>query len=85
MTHSKRAKANMTKQIRARLTFLKSILLEKQKTVTKTKKFAKYHLPGYSQMLRVEIAGVCKVKKDIINLKKLIKKRYNLGQINYIR
>lgn len=75
----------MTKQIRARLTFLKSVLLEKQKTVLKIRKFSKYRLPGYNQMLQAEIAGVNKSKKDILTLRKLIKKRYQLGQINYIR
>ncbi len=83
--YSARARNNMTKQMKARLVFLESTLLEKQKTVSKIRKFARYRLPGYSQMIKAEIAGVNKVKKDILNLRKLIKKRYNLGQINYIR
>ncbi len=80
MAYSRRAKQNMTNQLKARLTFLKSILFEKQKTVIKTRKFAKYHLPGYNQMLRAEIAGVNKVRRDISNLKKLIRVRQKNDQ-----
>jgi len=84
MKRSNRAKSNMTKQLKGRLTFLKSILLEKQKTLAKIRKFARCHLPGYSQMLRAEYAGVSKVKKDITQLKILIRRRQRNNECNKI-
>ena len=84
MAHSKRAKQNMTRQMKFRLTFLQNTLRERHKTLAKIRTYAKYKLPGYNQTLLRELSGIAKVKKDISNLKVLILRRQKNGEINKI-
>jgi len=84
MKHSDRARANMTKQLRAQLQFLKRDLRSEQIALQKAKTFLKYPLPGVKSMVRRHELGVKKTKQDIINLKKRIRMRQRKGQINKI-
>ena len=84
MVHSKRAKQNMTRQMKFRLTFLQNTLRERQKTISKIRTYKKYNLPGYNQTLSRELSGIDKVKKDISNLKVLIIRRQVYGDINKV-
>ena len=81
MKHSERAKQGTTSAIKARLSFLQNTLKEREKTVKKIKSYAKYNLPGYKTTLSRELAGITKLKKDLSNLKVLIRRRQRLGQI----
>ena len=82
--HSNRAKQNMTRQLKSRLSFFQNTLRERQKTVSKIRTYAKYNLPGYNQTLSRELSGIDKVKKDISNLKVLILRRQKNGKINKV-
>ena len=81
MKHSERAKKGTTNEIKARLSFLQNTLKEREKTVKQIRSYEKYNLPGYKTTLSRELTGVRKIKKDISNLKVLIRKRQKLGQI----
>ena len=80
-SRSHRAKHNMTKQLKARLSLYQNMLKEREKTVKKIKVYAKYKIPGYQQHLARELAGINKVKKDISDVKVLILRRQKNGQI----
>jgi len=84
MVYSKRAKANMTKQLRAQLQFLRRDLRSEQIALQKAKTFLKYNLPGVKKMVRVHKIGVKRTKADIRLISARIRMRQRNGQINKI-
>ena len=84
MEHSKRAMANMTKQLKAQLKFLEDDLKNEERSLTKAKTFSKYKLPGIKNMIARHQAGVRQTKRDLIQIKNRIRKYQKQGKINKI-
>ena len=81
MNKSKRAKRNMTDQLKSQLSFYQNTIIERRNTITKIKSYAKYKLPGYQQTLARELTGLFIIRKDLANLKARILKRQKAGEI----
>ena len=81
MKYSKRAKQNMTNQLKAQLGFYLRDLQHERKSLRKAKSYLKWNLPGVKSMISQHQRGVKKTKADIEDLKIRIRKRYKRGEI----
>ena len=86
MNKSARAKANMTKQMRNRLTWLNSDLKTEQKGLEQARKFCKLLGKPFktSTSYKAYSKGIADTKRQIAELKKLILRRQKNGEINKI-
>lgn len=82
MYHSNRAKTNMTKQLRARLSWLKSDLKTEQKGFDQAKKFCKLLGKNFttSTSYKAYSKGIADTKRQIRSLKSLILRRQKNGE-----
>lgn len=71
MSHSDRAKNNMTNQMRGQLEFLENNLKKKEKRLARNRKFFG-RLPGFRWTIKRQLRGVLKVIKDIDTIKSQI-------------
>ena len=83
LSHSARARQNMTGQLRARYNIMKTNLANRERELKKTQGYAKY-LPNAKVTADKQKKGIAKVKKDIATLKIRIKKLQKEGKINKI-
>ena len=74
-------KRNMTNQFKHRMSYYKKTLSEQEKTVKLMKKYTKYNLPNAKARLIKQQNFAKKLKLDIANLRRLIKRRIKNGEI----
>ena len=88
MNYSDRARKNMTRQVLSQLKFFENNLEKKQKRLDRTERWLGHRLysrlPGLKWTYKIQLKGVNKVKKDLVNHKKYINKLEKEGKINPI-
>lgn len=86
MDHSARAKANMTKNLRGRLSWLKADLKTEQRGFEKARYYCKLLGKKFSTSTSYKAysKGIADTKRQIKALEKLILRRQRSGEINKI-
>lgn len=80
MIHSKRAKTNLTNQLKAQLGFYLRDLSYERASLKKAKSYLKWNLPGVKSMVSAHERGVKKTLADIECMKIRIRKRQRNNQ-----
>lgn len=84
MSHSVRAKTNMTKQMQAQLDFFEQNLKKKEKRFKFTKKLRIFKLPGLRKVLERQKRGIIIINKDLSTIKSQIIQMQKDNKINVI-